>query len=84
MSGEIARLQMEIASRKHRLKELGEKIDVKIRDLKAALEGYPFVKVDALRASHIAETAKEIEKMQAEWLAIKHEIEAGEKELNGE
>ena len=83
MSGEIARLQMEIAARKHKLAELGEKIDVKIRDLKAALEGYPLVKVDALRASHIAETAVEIDKLQMQYLALKHEIEIGEKELNG-
>ncbi len=83
MSIERERLRTEIASRKFRLGEVAQAMDTKMKDLRAALAGYPLIKPDQVRASHIAETSAELEALQREYLALKAEIEAGEKELNG-
>ena len=79
--GEIARLKTEIQARKFRALELAADIDRKVKDIKEALAGYPLTKPENLRLAMVAEISAELEKLQADYLQLQHEIELAEKEL---
>ncbi len=79
--GEIARLKTEIQARKFRALELAAEIDRKVKDIKEALAGHPLTKPENLRLAMVAEISAELEKLQAEYLQLQHEIELAEKEL---
>ncbi len=79
--GEIARLKTEIQARKFRALELAAEIDRKVKDIKEALAGHPLTKPENLRLAMVAEISAELERLQAEYLQLQHEIELAEKEL---
>ncbi|NLT22597.1 MAG: hypothetical protein GXX82_06085 [Syntrophorhabdus sp.] len=79
--GEIARLKTEIQARKFRALTLAADIDRKVKDIKEALAGYPLTRPENLRLAMVAEISAELEKLQAEYLQLQHEIDLAEKEL---
>jgi hypothetical protein len=78
---QVAELKAGIAARKYKSMELSGEIDRKIRDIKAALSGYPLTKIKDLRLKLIAQLALEAETLQATYLNLLAEIELAEKEL---
>lgn len=80
--GEIARLKTEIQARKYRSMELSTEIDRKVRDITAALSGYPLTRIRDLRLQLIAQLAEEAAALQDEYLRLLAEIERAEQELN--
>jgi len=52
-----------------------------VKDIKEALAGHPLTKPENLRLAMVAEISAELERLQAEYLQLQHEIELAEKEL---
>jgi hypothetical protein len=80
---QIAELKTQIAARKFKSMEISGEIDRKVRDIRAALSGYPLTKIKDLRLALVAQIAAEAVALQTEYLALLAEIEAAEKELEG-